>query len=126
VRTFVPRVAHDADPAGRPGQRVAQLLPQLLAVVVGDDDVREPAGQVVVQVGEAPNGCLSRRHPGGVGLDQHGAEAEVGAVAEQERRHRRGEDGDQQTVGRRGVLGRPVRHPAVRIGAHATFSGLSP
>ena len=39
VRPLVPRVAHDADPAHRPGQRIAQHLAELGPVVVGDDDV---------------------------------------------------------------------------------------
>ena len=116
VRSLVPRVAHHADPAGGPGQRVAQQLPQLLAVVVGDDDVRGAGGEVRIELGEAPGRRLAGRHPRGVRLHQGGSEAEVGAVAEQEGRHRRGEDRDQQAVGR-----------CERIRAHPhALTGLSP
>ena len=52
MRALVPGIAHDADPAGRARQRVAQLLAQLVPVVVGDDDVGVPPVQFLAQLGE--------------------------------------------------------------------------
>ena len=89
--------------------RCAGCGAELVAVVVGDDDVGVPGEQVVAELTETADGHLRRhRMPAGVGLHEHGAEAEVGAVTQQEAGHRRGEHRDQDAV------------------AHATRSGLSP
>jgi nitroreductase len=98
VRRRDARVADHADPAGLGGERVAQHRAEFVAVVVGDHDVGsfDVLGHLR-QHGEASHrrarGALLRR------LDEQSAEPGVGRVAEQERRHRRGEHRDEQPVG---------------------------
>jgi hypothetical protein len=79
-------------------------------VVVGDDDIGGAGRELVVEVGEAAHGPVGGGRAARVPrLDQHGPEAQLGAPAQQDVGHRRGEDRYQEPVG-----------------AHAPRSGLSP
>ncbi len=111
---WMPRIAHDANPARAARQRVTQLHAKLGPVMVGDDDVSAVAGDPVEASASSMPSVSAAFGPLRVRLHQNYPVPRVGAVTEQVAGDGRGEHRGEH-LGCRWRRNSPVRNRAALV-----------